>query len=72
MKYCSKHNLKYMEYLKDCPICIGENNPEIAGFKLPIEIKGIHNKMIDYKIGEEYKIHDGASCSHPIQHTAYR
>ena len=24
MKYCKKHNQKYMDFLTDCPICIGE------------------------------------------------
>jgi len=34
MKYCKKHNQHYMNYLKKCPVCVGEKMESIPARKL--------------------------------------
>lgn len=40
MKICTKHNFGYADYLRDCPICIGEK----MGGK-PVNIRNAGNKV---------------------------
>lgn len=43
MKYCEKHNLKYMNHLDYCPVCIGE---KMIDYSYP-DAPDVHKKAIE-------------------------